>query len=130
MDHFELTPVLVLGVIFWGIVAIVREVSLSKLRHRIVDKGMDPAEANALFQSATAAPRWGALKWGMVLTGIGLVLLVGQIIPGDVSEEAIIGAMLVTSGIALLVFHAVMSRAGAAGLNGGGTAGKTDSRKR
>jgi hypothetical protein len=129
MTHFDIAPVLVLGVIFWGIVAILREVSLNKLRHRIVDKGMDPEDAKALFQGAAAAPHWGALKWGMVLTGIGLVLLIGQLIPGDVPDEAVVGGMLLASGIALLAFHAVMHRAGGGGFNGE-AAGKTDVRKR
>jgi hypothetical protein len=66
----------------------------------------------------------------MVLTGIGLVLLIGQLIPADVSEEATVGAMMVAAGVALLVFHFVMSKAGAAGPDGGDTAVKTESRKR
>lgn len=130
MEHFELTPVLVMGVIFWGIIAILREVSQNKLRHRIVDKGMDPAEAGALFRSASAAPRWTSLKWGMVLTGIGLVLLIGQILPVDFSEEAVIGAMMVAAGLALLAFHFVMSRAVGSGPDTGDTVVKTESRKR
>jgi len=130
MNHIDITPVLVLGVIFWGIVAIVREVSMNKLRHRIVDKGMDPAEAGVLFRSASAAPWWNSLKWGMVLTGIGLVLLIGQLIPADVSEEATVGAMMVAAGLALLVFHFVMSKAVAAGPDGGDAAGKPEGRKR
>jgi hypothetical protein len=129
MNHIDVTPILVMGVIFWGVIAILREVSQNKLRHRIVDKGMDPAEASALFRNASAAPRWNSLKWGMVLTGIGLVLLIGQLIPADVSEEATIGAMMVAAGLALLAFHAVMSKAGA-GSDGGDAAGKAEGRKR
>jgi hypothetical protein len=91
---------------------------------------MDPEEAKALFQGAAAAPHWGALKWGMVLTGIGLVLLIGQLIPAGLSEEATVGAMMMAAGLALLAFHAVMHRAGAAGGNVGDAAGKGDTRKR
>jgi hypothetical protein len=57
MEHFNLEPVLVMGIIFWGVIAILREVSQNKLRHRIVDKGMDPLKP-ALF-SAVHRPRPG-----------------------------------------------------------------------
>ena len=111
MEHFELEPILILGIIFWGIVAILREVSQNKLRHRIVDKGLDPDDVKSLFRTNGCCSQFGALKWGMVLVGIGLVLLAVQLIPGDVPEEAAIGGMMLVAGVALLVFHFIASRA-------------------
>jgi hypothetical protein len=107
-------PALVLGVIFWGIVAVIREVAQSKLRQRVLDKGANPANINmqGLFARETCScSRYSPLKWGMILVGIGLVLLIAQILPREVSDEATIGAMLVVAGVCLLVFHFIVPAA-------------------
>jgi hypothetical protein len=109
--HDVIGPALVLGVIFWGIVAVIREVAQSKLRQRVLDKGANPANINTqgLFaREACSCSRYSPLKWGMILVGIGLVLLIAQILPREVSEEATVGAMLVVAGVCLLVFHFIV----------------------
>jgi uncharacterized membrane protein HdeD (DUF308 family) len=112
MQQLELTPVLILGVIFWGIIAIVREVSQNKLRHRIVDKGLTGVNVQNLFQGWNGGTRHGSLKWGILMLGVGLVLFVSQIISVEVSEEATIGAMFITAGVCLLVFYFVAPKNG------------------
>jgi len=102
----DLTPVLILGVIFWGILAIVREVSQNKLRHRIVDKGLTGVNVQNLFHRE-AGGRQGSLKWGILLLGVGLVLLASQIISTEFSDEATFGVMFVTAGVCLLVYYFV-----------------------
>jgi uncharacterized membrane protein HdeD (DUF308 family) len=111
--HIELTPVLILAVIFWGIVAIVREVSQSRLRNRIVDKGLTGVNVQNLFQGWNGGTRHASLKWGILMLGVGLVLLMSQIVSVEVSDEAIFGAMFVTAGACLLVFYFVEPRNGA-----------------
>ena len=103
----DLTPVLILGVIFWGILAIVREVSQNKLRHRIVDKGLTGVNVQNLFQGGNGGTRHGSLKWGILMLGVGLVLLVSQIISVEISDEATFGVMFVTAGVCLLVYYFV-----------------------
>jgi hypothetical protein len=48
-----------------------------------------------------------ALKWGIVLIGIGLAFLIGQLVPSDVSGEVTIGSMFILAGLALLVYYVI-----------------------
>jgi hypothetical protein len=109
--HFgDLTPVLVLGVIFWGIIAIIRETSRNRLRQRILEKGLTGVNVQNLFPREAVIGSHGSLKWGILLLGVGLVLLVSQILPLEFSDEATIGAMFVTAGICLLVYYFVVPK--------------------
>ncbi len=106
----DLTPVLVLGVIFWGIVVIIREVAQNRLRHRILEKGLTGVNVQNLFQKESVSGSQSALKWGILLLGVGLVLLVSQLIPVEFSDEATFGAMFITAGICLLVYYFVVPK--------------------
>ena len=109
--HFgDLTPVPVLIVIFWGIVAIVRETSRNRLRQRILEKGLTGVNVQNLFERENVSGSQGSLKWGILLFGIGLVLLVSQILPLEFSDEATLGAMFVTAGVCLLVYYFVVPK--------------------
>jgi len=110
MHNADLTPVLILVVIFWGIVAIVREVSMNRLRQRILEKGLTGVNVQNLFQRETITNGQGSLKWGILLLGVGIVLLVSQILPLEFSDEATIGAMFLTAGVCLLVYYFVVPK--------------------
>jgi hypothetical protein len=98
-------PVLILGVIFWGIVAIVRELSNGRIRQRIVEKGMNNVNAQNLFSQESRLGKHASFKWGLLLTAVGAVLLISQFVPVEVSDEVTFGAMFLTAGICLLVYH-------------------------
>jgi hypothetical protein len=101
----DLAPVLILWVIFWGITAVIREASHSKIRQQIVDKGLNNVNVQNLFPPLPFFRIHSSLKWGILLIGVGLVLLVRHLVPIEVSDEATIGAMLVVAGVCLLVFY-------------------------
>jgi len=110
MNLGDLAPVFILGVIFWGIVAIIREVSLNRLRQRILEKGLTGVNVQTLFQRESVSSGQSSLKWGILLLGVGLVLLVSQILPVDFSDEATFGAMFITAGVCLLVYYFVVPK--------------------
>ncbi len=100
------TEVFVVGIIFFSVVAIVKIVSESKTRQRLIDRGGNADEtvrqmygASAKMQSASS------LKWGMVLVGIGIALLVGQLFPHYVSSEVTFGLMFLFAGIGFLLYY-------------------------
>jgi hypothetical protein len=45
------------------------------------------------------------VKWGMVLIGIGLALLLGQLFPYDITEAMTIGFMFLFAGLAFLIYY-------------------------
>ena len=46
-----------------------------------------------------------SVKWGMVLVGIGLALLVGNLFPYDINEGMTFGLMFLFAGIAFLIYY-------------------------
>jgi len=108
----ELIPVLVLGIIFWGILAIVRHVSDNKLRHKLIDKGLTEKNLQNLFQKQETPSNkpFSALKWGMVLVAVGLAFLVGYFVPESEHEEITIACLFLFSGVALMVYYSLASK--------------------
>ena len=45
------------------------------------------------------------VTWGIVLVGIGLALLLGQLFPYDITEAMTIGFMFLFAGIAFLIYY-------------------------
>jgi len=106
----EWTPLLVLGIIFWGILSLVKTVADNKLRNRLVEKGMVDKNIQALFQRGEEPVVSSSLKWGIVLIAVGLALVIGQLVPHEMSGEMTAGTMFLLVGIAMLVYYVIASR--------------------
>ena len=106
----DLMPVLVLGVIFWGIAAIVKQVSDNKIRHKLIDKGMVDKNLQNLFQKPEEYGIPSSLKWGTVLVAIGLAFFVGQLVPERSEEEITVACLFLFSGAALVLYYSLASK--------------------
>jgi hypothetical protein len=105
----ELVPIIIVPAIFFSIVAMIKIVSDSAVRRKLIEKGMVNADAQYLFASGVnGAP--SSLKWGMVLIAVGGAILVGQLAPYSISEEVTISAMLIMAGLALIVYYFIAGR--------------------
>jgi hypothetical protein len=106
VNNNELAPVLVTAVVFGSIVIIFRIMSDNKLRHRLVDKGIVDENIKYLYDPKENG-RFAALKWGMMLIGIGIAFLVGQLTNSD---ELGVTAAFFCAGIALILYHVIAKR--------------------
>jgi hypothetical protein len=106
VNNNELAPVLVTGVVFWAVVTVFRIMSDNRLRHRLVDKGIVDENIKYLY-SAKQDSRFAALKWGMMLIGIGIAFLVGQLTNND---ELGVTAAFFCAGIALILYHVIAKK--------------------
>ncbi len=85
-----------------------------KERMAMIEKGVNPAD----FKSGTPFRLWQGsvlsnLKWGLLFVFIGIGLLVGQQLEyyfGFHEGSAIFGSMLITGGLALIIFYFIASR--------------------
>jgi hypothetical protein len=101
----ELTPVLVLGIIFGAIVAIVYLGIRKKERMAMMEKGVD---ASVFF-----TPKKGnapSLKYGLLLIGIALGILIGNIIAATEAfmyekEAAYFSMIFLFGGLALVIYY-------------------------
>ena len=100
----QLDDVLIVAIIFFSIVGVVKVISDNRLRQKLIDKGQLDENVKYLYSSSTHQTL-SSLKWGFVLIGLGLALLLGQLVPSDVKDEVIIGGMFILAGLGLLVFY-------------------------
>ena len=104
------TEVFVVGIIFFSVVAIVKIVSENRTRQRLIDKGLADESVRQIYGATTKMQSMSSLKWGMVLVGIGVALLVGQLFPHYVSSEITFGLMFLFAGIGFLIYYPMAKR--------------------
>jgi 4-amino-4-deoxy-L-arabinose transferase-like glycosyltransferase len=87
-----------------------------KERMAMIEKGVSPAE----FKSPSSTPfrLWQGtvlsnLKWGLLFVFSGIGLLVGQQLEyyfGFHEDSAVFGSILITGGLALIIFYFIASK--------------------
>jgi len=100
----ELIPVLVLMVIFGGIIAIVYLGIRKKERMTMLEKGVDAS----VFLSIPKSKNEYSLKYGLLLIGVALGILMGSVLAAsgpflEAPEAAYFSMIFLFGGIALLL---------------------------
>jgi len=107
MDHY--TDVFIVAIIFFSFFGVVKVISDNRLRQKLIDRGELGENIKHLYTS----PKYqtlSSLKWGFVLVGLGLALLIGQLIPVDIQDEIIVGAMFILAGSGLLLYYYISNQ--------------------
>lgn len=95
------TPVFVLSIIFGSIVAIVYLSIRKKERLALIEKGIDAH----VFEKRKSTL---SLKWGILLVGIGIGILLGRLFAAysSIGEEVSYFSMIsLCGGLSLLIYH-------------------------
>ncbi len=102
-----LTGVLIVFVIFSSAAFVIKVISDNRIRKRLIESGqVDEKVTYLYFQSGKRmVDPLNSVKWGMVLVGIGLALLLGQLFPYNISQEMTIGFMFLFAGFAFLIYY-------------------------
>jgi len=100
----DLTPVLVLSIIFGSIVAIVYIGTRRKERMAMLEKGVD---ASVFFSKKTSSNEY-SLKYGLLLIGVALGIQVGNLLAtsepfAEAEEAAYFSMIFLFGGMALLI---------------------------
>jgi hypothetical protein len=99
MDMEFLIPI----AFFIMVAMIVKYIIDNKTRRMLIEKGMVDEKVKYLFRNGNQP--FSSMKWGMVLVGIGLALLIGQIFRYDISEQATMGMMFLFAGIGFIIYY-------------------------
>ena len=100
---------IIVGLIFLSIVVIVKITAETKLRQQLIEKDMVKEDIKYLYpEKSVNAPT--SLKWGMVLIGIGLAFIVGQLVNDYYETEITIGSIFLLSGIALMIYYLIAKK--------------------
>ena len=101
----EIGAALITGVVFVSIIVMIKLLSDNRLRTKLIDKGMVDENIKYLFFDRQDFRAPTALKWGMVLIGIGLAFLIGQLVPSNISGEVTVGCMFLFAGLGLIIYY-------------------------
>ena len=107
----ELVPMVVVAIIFGSLVTVIKILSDNRIRKNLIESGQVDEKAKYLYLKGekSVSDPLATVKWGMVMIGIGIALLIGQFIDqfvmyGD-SEGITIGLMFLFAGIAFLIYY-------------------------
>lgn len=105
-----LQEVLIPAVVFGAIIIALKLMLDSRLRNKLIDKGMVDENVKFLNYSTAQTHRLSSLKWGMVLVSIGLALLISYIWPDVFSDEGTFGLMFLFAGIGFLIYFGISQK--------------------
>ena len=98
---------IIVGIVFFAIVAVVKIVSDNNTRRRIIERGqVDDKAAKALLTHPEIS-NLSSLKWGLVLVGVGLAAVFSQWLPYRWTDESILGLMIVLAGAGMLIYYPI-----------------------
>ena len=95
---------------FIAIAFIVKSISDNRTRRVAIEKGMLNEDLKYLFYDKFEYHLPSALKWGIILIGVGMAVFVGRIFPYDIIEEVTIGIMLIFAGCGLILYYFIANR--------------------
>jgi hypothetical protein len=108
----SMVPIFVLGVIGYFVLALVKVVSETRLRHKLVDKGLVDEKAKLLLESRPLTQFDTSLKWGIVLIGVGLAFLfafgIQRWVPSAIHEEITAGAVFFMAGLGMIIYYFIV----------------------
>ena len=101
--------VIVCGVVLWKYVD-----ARHKQRMAMIEKGSDVFHGEGAVARKSPGDQLVVLKWGMLVAFVGIGLFVGHYIQyaWGMDEKAIIASMLISGGIALVLFYFIAAAKG------------------
>ena len=103
--HEFLDTVLPMLIVFSTIAFVVKTTLEYRMRRQIIEKGLVDEKIKSLFSGPITTET--SIKWGMVMIGVGLAILLGEMFPYSVSDEITVSLIFLFSGFGLIVFYLI-----------------------
>lgn len=81
------------------------------VRRRIMEAGPNEELVKAMLQADEQNRRWSALKWGLVLTLVGLAFGLIGALHMDSNNPGSWGLLIGAAGVGMLAYHGLANRA-------------------
>ena len=100
----------VLGLMLF-ILALIRTIMDHRLRNKILSRETAPEMTSRLLRPESARSRaLSALKWALVLIGIGFGIAAGQLVPAQMKDEMTLAGIFVFAGLGYFIYFLVALR--------------------
>lgn len=110
MSTFAVTDTIAMVALFASVVLITKILVDNWTKRRMVAAHISDETIQALYAWDRDAMALGALKWGLVLCGLGGALVVIQFLPYDFTDPIVYGLMLLLAGGGLVLHYAMLAR--------------------
>jgi len=102
--------VLIPAIVFFSFVYIIKAFFDYRLRRLLIEKGMVDENIKYLYSKQSSPQPLASLKWGMVLIGLGLALLLYALFPDEISEQTTFGFMFLFAGIGFMIYYFIANK--------------------
>jgi hypothetical protein len=110
----DMVPVLVLAVIGYFVLELVKVVSESRIRSKLIEKGLIDEKITHLFGPRLLTESASSLKWGLVMIAVGLAFMfsfaIQNWVPAGIRGEITAGAIFSMAGLAMIIYYAIARR--------------------
>ena len=101
----QITEVIPFFVIFRAIALVIKWIIDYRLKIKLINMGMVDEKVKFLNFDKPVKKPLGSLKWGIVITFIGLASLVMSVYPDDLGEGFVFGVIFIAAGLGLLIYY-------------------------
>ena len=101
------SPVLISAAFFWMIAAVTKIIADNATKRRLLEARVSQDVVRALFRKGYDPELFSALKWGMVLSALGIGMMALRLFSLDVREPLGLGLMLLCAGSGMLGYYLV-----------------------
>ena len=100
-----IVPIGVIGIIFFGVVSIIRAITDYQLRRKLIQLGHVDKEASYLLRSASSNQA-ASLKWGLIILFGGLGLIIISVTGIERQDSALpLGVVAVCVAVGFLLYY-------------------------
>lgn len=93
-----------------AILGLAKILSDNRTKTKLIEARPSEEMVRALFGMREDRGIFSALKWGLVVVGVGLGLVVVQVFPADFSDPIAYGFLFLFGGSGLLAYYLIASR--------------------
>ncbi len=98
------SEIILVPVMFLTFYLIIKNFLDYRLKRSLVEKGL-VKESHFLLSASPELHPLSSVKWGLVLVGVGAAILLAQLFPEQISDEIMVGLMLVFAGVSFLIYY-------------------------
>lgn len=104
------SEVIIIPAIFFSFVAIVKILSDNRTRQMLIQKGQIDENIQYLYTGMVQDHVPNSVKWGLVLIGIGMAFIIGELVPHEMRGEITVGSIFLLSGLGLIFYYFLAKR--------------------